>query len=217
MHSMELVVMLDNHVNNLFFKICVFILAFFCSMNLMAETKIAVLGDSLTKGHGVTPEDAFPKVLESILLKEGYDIKVLSGGVSGSTTTGGLKRLKVLMEEHPEIVLIELGANDGLRSLPITKIRANLEEMIHYAKEQGAQVLLAGMRLPLSYGKAYRREFEALFPNIAEEQGIILIPFLLEGVAGNRDLNLADGFHPNEEGHQIMAQTIYHYILPLVQ
>lgn len=210
--------MLGNHINNLFLKICVLFLGLICSVNfLMAETKIAVLGDSLTKGHGVAPEEAFPKVLETLLVEEGYEVTVLSNGVSGAVTGSGLKRLKVLMEELPDVVIIELGANDGLRSLPIAKIRHNLEEMIVYAKEHGARVVLGGMKLPLSYNKNYRRDYEALFPALAEEHEITLIPFLLEGVAGNRDLNLADGFHPNEEGHRIMAYMILPIVLPLVQ
>ncbi|MFA6916022.1 MAG: arylesterase [Parachlamydiales bacterium] len=209
--------MFGNHINNLFFKTCVFILGFVCSINLMAETKIAVLGDSLTQGHGVAPEDAFPKVLESILVEQGYEVKVISNGVSGAVTSSGLKRLKLLIEEQPDVVLIELGANDGLRSLPIAKIRRNLEEMITYAKDNGAHVILAGMRLPHSYGKVYRKDYEALFPALAEENSITLIPFILEGVAGNRDLNLSDGFHPNEDGHRIMAETIRPYVVQLIE
>ncbi len=184
--------------------------------SLEATTQIAVLGDSLTKGHGLSPEDAFPAVLEELLKEKGYDVHVTNAGITGSTTSGGLERLQWVMKNHPKIVVLALGVNDGLRGRPVATIKENLNEMIVYAKEHGAKVVLAGMRLPPSYGQEYRDEYAALFPALAKEHQITLIPFLLEGVAGIRALNLADGIHPNEEGHKIMAKTVYIYVEPLL-
>jgi acyl-CoA thioesterase-1 len=151
-----------------------------------------------------------------MLLAKGHNVRVINAGISGATTSGGLARLEWVMKSNPKIVVIALGANDGLRGRPVEKMRENLDNMIRYAKDNGAKVVLAGMRLPTSYGKAYREDYEAAFSSLAEEHQLVFIPFLLEGVAGNRALNLADNIHPNEEGHKVMAKTVYNYVEPLL-
>ncbi len=201
-----------------------FVVLFFGATTLSAskvvhdQYHIIVLGDSLTKGHGVAIEDAFPTVLENMFREKGIPVRVMNEGVSGATTSGGLVRLQAAVNEldvPPDMIIIALGANDGLRARPVEKMRSNLEGMIQYAKEQNARVVLAGMRLPYSYDKSYRARFEAVFPDLAQEHDLVLIPFLLEGVAGHRSLNLPDHIHPNEEGHKILARTVFHYIEPL--
>lgn len=205
--------MLRNIKSNIISTLVIMLLGF---MSLVAESKIVILGDSLTKGHGVAMEDAFPALLEEMLQEKGYDVRVINAGISGSTTSGGLSRLEWVMQQEPEIVVLALGANDGLRGRPVEKMRENLHNMIVYAKEHNAKVVLAGMKLPMSYGKVYREEYEAAFSSLAEEHNLVFIPFLLEGIAGDRKLNLADGIHPNEDGHRVMANNVYKYVEPLL-
>lgn len=199
------------------FRVFFFLVMLVLPFQLPAETMIVIIGDSLTKGHGVSPEDAFPNVLEEMLRENGYeDIRVVNAGISGSTTSGGLKRLEWVMQNSPQIVIIALGANDGLKGKPVEVIHANLDDMIRYAKEKETKVILAGMRVPPNYGTEYREKYEKIFIDLAEEHKLPFIPFLLEGVAGIRALNLADGIHPNEDGHKIIAKTVYNYVEQLL-
>jgi acyl-CoA thioesterase-1 len=175
------------------------------------------LGDSLTEGYGLEPEQAFPAVLEKMLREEGRgDVEVANAGISGSTTASGVGRLKWQLQNRPAIALIALGANDGLRGVSVAQTRKNLADMIKLLKDKGVKVLLAGMKLPPNYGPAYTRAFERMFPELAQENRITLIPFLLEGVAGEKDLNEEDGIHPNEKGHRIIARTVIKYLRPLL-
>lgn len=181
------------------------------------KTTILVLGDSLAAGFGVEKEEAFPFLLEQRLKEEGFeDIRVVNGGFSGSTTAGALKRMKWYLKLKPDFLILELGANDGLRGHDIASIRRNLEKTIVYARERKMRVLLAGMKIPINYGKEYTLKFEQIFTSLAEQYSITLIPFLLDGVAGRKDLNLADGIHPNPEGHKIVAENVLAVIRPLL-
>lgn len=185
---------------------------------LYAETTVLVLGDSLTAGYGIEKQDAFPALLETLLEEKGYhDVKVINGGFSGSTTASAIKRMKWYERIQLDILILELGANDGLRGNKIDTIRQNLAETIQYALGRDMKVLLAGMQIPTNYGQKYTREFKSIFPDLANRFSISLIPFLLKDVAGKPSLNLPDGIHPNAEGHKIIAQTVLEYLMPLLE
>jgi acyl-CoA thioesterase-1 len=181
-----------------------------------ASRVIVVLGDSLTAGLGVSPEEAYPAWLEGFLAHEGYDYRVVNAGVSGDTSAGGLRRIDWALKLVPEIVIVALGANDGLRGLPTTAMRDNLLAIVQRARGAGAKVLLAGMQLPPNYGRNYTRSFEKVFADVAQTARVPLIPFLLEGVGGEARLNLPDGIHPNAEGQRRIAEHVWPYLLPLL-
>jgi len=178
---------------------------------------IAALGDSLTAGLGVAADEAYPARLEARLRSEGYEFRVVNAGVSGDTTAGGLRRVDWVLRAKPEIVVVALGANDGLRGQSPSAMRANLETIIARLTARGARVLLAGMRMPPNYGAEYTREFAAIYPDVARRTRVALMPFLLEGVAADPRFLLADGLHPNAAGHQIIADRLWPYLLPLLQ
>jgi len=178
---------------------------------------VAALGDSLTAGSGVAADEAFPARLEARLRTEGYAYRVVNAGVSGDTTSGGLRRVDWVLRTSPEVVIVALGANDGLRGQSPQATRANLEEIVARLQAAGARVLLAGMRLPPNYGGDYTKEFEAVFPAVARRAKVSLIPFLLDGVAGIPRLNQADGIHPTAAGCQVIADHLWPYLRPLLR
>lgn len=178
---------------------------------------IAVLGDSLTAGLGVAADEAFPARLEARLRSEGYEYRVVNAGVSGDTTAGGLRRVDWVLRVRPVVVVVALGANDGLRGQSPAAMRTNLETIIARLTASGSRVLLAGMRMPPNYGAEYTREFAGVFPDVARRTHVALMPFLLEGVAADPRFLQADGLHPNAAGHQIIADRLWPYLLPLLQ
>ena len=180
------------------------------------EGVVVVLGDSLTAGLGVAADEAFPARLQARMRAEGYAYRVTNAGVSGDTTAGGLRRVDWVLRANPEIVIVALGANDGLRGQSPPAIRANLEEIVARLQAAGARVLLVGMRLPPNYGADYTKEFEAIFPAVARRAKVALMPFLLDGVAADPRLNQADGIHPTAAGQQIMADRVWPYLRPLL-
>ncbi|MGB3750381.1 MAG: arylesterase [Arcobacteraceae bacterium] len=174
---------------------------------------ILFLGDSLTEGLGVSRTDAFPYLVEKLIQKElQKDIKVINGGVSGSTTADGLDRLKWYLKRKPSIVFITLGANDGLRGLDLTQSQKNLEVLIEYAQNADAKVMLASMLIPPNYGPKYAEQFKTMYENLQTKYNLKNTPFLLENVAGKKELNQRDGIHPNEQGHKIIAQNIFTFL-----
>ena len=181
-----------------------------------ASRVIAVLGDSLTAGLGVTPDESYPALLEARLKREGYDYRVVNAGVSGDTSSGGLRRLDWVLRVQPEIVVVALGANDGLRGQPVALLRDNLVAIVQKARAAGARVLLAGMRVPSNYGAEYTRDFAAVFPEVARRTGVPLVPFLLEGVAAEVRLNQGDGIHPNAEGQRRIAEHVWPHLRALL-
>jgi acyl-CoA thioesterase I len=181
------------------------------------EGVVVVLGDSLTAGLGVAADEAFPARLQARIRAEGYAYRVTNAGVSGDTTAGGLRRVDWVLRANPEIVIVALGANDGLRGQSPPAIRANLEESVARLQAAGARVLLVGMRLPPNYGAEYTKEFEAIFPAVARRAKVALMPFLLDGVAADPRLNQADGIHPTAAGQQIMADRVWPYLRPLLR
>lgn len=185
-------------------------------LQLLAETRVLVLGDSLAAGYGLEPEKAFPVLVEEELTRGGYAVKVINAGSSGSTSASARQRIKWYLRSKPDIMLLELGNNDGLRGLDIQKMRKNLGDTIQIAQKNGIRVLLAGLQIPPNYGKQYTENFKQSFPKLAKEYQIPMIPFLLDGVAGDPSLNLADGIHPNEKGHRIICKTVIKYLKPML-
>ena len=186
------------------------------SMHAAASSRVIVaLGDSLTAGPSL--DDAYPAQLEARLQREGYDYRVVNAGVSGDTSAGGLRRVDWLLRQQPAIVIVALGANDGLRGQSPQATQANLEEIVSRLQAAGARVLLAGMRLPPNYGGEYTKEFEAVFPAVARRAKVALMPFLLDGVAGSPRLNQADGIHPTADGQQVIADHLWPYLRPLLR
>ena len=174
---------------------------------------ILFLGDSLTEGLGVNKQNAFPNLVQELFKKEqNKNITIINGGVSGSTTSDGLARLKWYLKRKPSIVFLALGANDGLRGLNLTQSQKNLEEIIEYAQNAKAKVLLAGMLIPPNYGPDYSKEFKQMYQNLKNKYNLKIMPFLLEDVAGKKELNQRDGIHPNEQGHKQIAQNVYEFL-----
>lgn len=178
---------------------------------------IAAFGDSLTEGFAVDPARSYPAVLQRELDARGYGYRVVNMGVSGDTTTDGLARLSSVQALQPEIVILEFGANDGLRGLPVARARANLEKMIVALRGSGATVILAGMTLPPNYGPDYIRGFEQMYRELAAKHKLPLIPFLLEGVGGSELYMQRDGLHPNAEGNVKVAHSVLETLEPLLK
>ena len=177
---------------------------------------VLFLGDSLAAGYGLSEEQAFPALVQGLLSQGGTEVRVVNAGVSGDTTAGGLARIDWLLRQEPDVVVVELGGNDGLRGLDPEVSEKNLRTIIERSQGASAKVLLAGMQMPPNYGADYQRRFAELFPRLAKELDVALIPFLLEGVGGDSDLNLPDGIHPNAEGQKIVAETVTRYLAPLL-
>ena len=169
---------------------------------------VVFLGDSLTAGLGIGEAEAFPEQIRLRLEAAGLSIRVVNAGVSGDTTAGGRARLDWVLRQRPDVLVVGLGANDGLRGLQLEETEANLREIVAGARQAGARALLLGMMLPPNYGPDYTGAFQAIFPRLAEELEVPLVPFLLDGVAGIPELNQADGIHPTAEGHRLMAGNV---------
>ena len=181
-------------------------------------TKILCLGDSLTEGYGLAPEHSYPSVLERRLHAAGHTaVRVLNGGISGSTSASAVSRLEWQLRARPDVLILALGGNDGLRGVDLASTRRNLSAAIELAKARGVRVILAGMKLPPNYGPAYTGDFERIFPELAAEHQVALIPFLLEGVAARPGLNLPDGIHPNAKGYERVAENVLEVLLPLLE
>jgi acyl-CoA thioesterase-1 len=178
---------------------------------------IVAFGDSLTAGLGVPASQTYPALLEQRLQREGYDVRVINAGVSGDTTAGGLRRVDWALRLDPEIVILELGVNDAMRGQNLAGIRANLDQMIARFQAAGAQVLVAGMRLPPNYGDRYAEDFHRLYGEVARARKAALIPFFLDGVAAVPRLNQADGIHPTAEGYAIVVDRLWPYLVPLLR
>jgi acyl-CoA thioesterase-1 len=163
------------------------------------------------------PDEAWPALIQARLRREGFGYSVVNAGVSGDTTAGGLRRVDWVLRARPEIAIVALGANDGLRGQSVAAMRDNLGKIIERLRTAGARVLLAGMRLPPNYGPEMTREFAAAFPEVARRTGVTLMPFLLEGVAANPRLNQADGIHPNAAGQEIIAERLWPHLRPLLK
>jgi len=169
---------------------------------------VLFIGDSLTEGYGVRREEAYPILVEQILNRKTPRVRVINAGISGSVTAGADRRLRWFLKAKPQILVLALGGNDALKGTPTKVIKGNLESAIRLAKENQIQVVVAGMQIFTNFGEQYGREFEKLYRDLAKENDVKLIPFLLEGVALEKSLNLPDGKHPNAEGHKRIAELV---------
>lgn len=184
------------------------------------ETKtILFFGNSLTAGYGLEPDQAFPALIQQRIDSLDLPYKVINAGVSGETTAGGKARIDWLLKQPVDIFVLELGANDGLRGINTEETYNNLKAIIEKVRSKNPEVeiLLAGMQIPPSMGQKYTQQFREVYTRLAEEEQVVLIPFLLEGVAGDRDLNQGDGIHPTEEGHRILAENVWAVLEPVLQ
>ena len=179
--------------------------------------RIVAFGDSLTSGLGVAAEEAYPARLQRRLDEQGLRFRVVNAGVSGDTTAGGLRRVDWVLKSRPNFVILELGGNDGLRGLSLHDTKANLERIIQRFQDASVTVILAGMKLPPNYGADYTKGFEAMYPSLAKQYRLTLIPFFLDGVAGSTTLNQADGIHPTSEGYRIITDRVLEIVTPLLK
>ena len=183
-----------------------------------SRPRIVFLGDSLTAGYGLNLDQSVPSLIQGRLATDGYDYEVVNAGVSGDTSAGGLSRLDWSLDGDVRVLVLELGANDGLRGLPVDALKKNLETIIGRAKQRGIKVVLTGMEAPPNYGPAYTASFRKVYRDLAREHGdVVFVPFYLQGVAGDPALNIADGIHPNPQGARIVAQNVWRAIEPLLQ
>ncbi len=180
---------------------------------------ILFFGNSLTAGYGLEPEEAFPALIQARLDSLELDYTVVNAGLSGETTAGGRNRLSWVLNQKADIFVLELGANDGLRGIPLEETRKNLETIVNAVRERNpeTEIVLAGMQIPPNMGEAYTTEFRQIFPDLAEKQGLHLIPFLLEDVAGIPELNQTDGIHPTREGQKIVAGNVWEVLEGVVK
>lgn len=181
--------------------------------------RVLFLGDSITAGYGLDPDQAFPALLQRRADSLGLAVDMINAGLSGETTAGGLRRIGWLLRAPVDILVLELGGNDGLRGVPVTDIRRNLEGIIDSLRVRApeARVVLAGMMIPPNLGAEYTAAFRAVYPEVARSRETVLIPFLLEDVGGVTERMLDDGIHPNAEGHAVMAETVWETLAPMLR
>lgn len=183
------------------------------------ETELTILafGDSLTEGFGVDPQENYPAQLQRKLLGDGYAVKVINAGISGETSTSALARLDWMLNTQPDIVIVETGANDALRGVDLELTRKNIDEITRRFTDSGAVVVIAGLQIIQNLGQDYTGDFADIYPAVAEKHRAILIPFVLEGVAADPDLNQPDFIHPNAQGYAVMVEHIYPFILEAIR
>lgn len=187
------------------------------STSAQDEFTILFLGDSLTEGYGLQENESFPSLIESMLAADSLDhVRIINAGISGSTSASGLSRLQWYIRSRPDLMVLSLGANDGLRGLSIDEMKANLTKTIEYALDNNVQVAITGMLVPPNMGPEYTEAFAQVFPDLAEKYKIPFMPFLLQDVAAIPELNQADGIHPNVEGTKIVAENVYSFLKTLL-
>ncbi len=207
------ITIIRNLVTILFFILCSSLI------NAQSDTEYTVLflGDSLTEGLGLDEEESFPSLVQELLINDGFDhIKIINAGISGSTSASGLSRLQWYIRSQPDLMVLSLGANDGLRGLDTDGMSKNLSNTIEFAQANGLKVALTGMLIPPNYGPEYTQAFADVFPSLADKYKLDFLPFLLENVAAIPELNQGDGIHPNVEGAVIVANTVYEFLKPLL-
>ncbi len=202
-------------------KVLGFLLGLFFGVGLAsgAAPKVAlIIGDSLTAGYGVDPDEAYPALLQKKVDAAGLPWRITNAGLSGDTSAGGLRRIDWLLRQPVDLLVVELGGNDGLRGIPPATTEKNLTELIAKARQRypHLRVVVAGMQMPTNMGAEFRAEFAAVFPRVAAATQASLLPFLLEGVGGDPTLNLPDGIHPTPAGHAVIAETVWRHLQPLL-
>ncbi|MCF6194489.1 MAG: arylesterase [Kangiellaceae bacterium] len=184
----------------------------------MAKTNILVFGDSLSAAYNIQPENGWVSLLENKLASGEYDVAFTNASISGETSSGGLVRfLSQVNKSNPDILILELGANDGLRGSNLKTMRSNLQSMIKICQQRNISILLAGMHIPPNYGRTYTRKFDQIYLDLAKMDDVTLIPFFLEGVATKREFIQQDGMHPNEKAQPVIASLVEEYLLPLLR
>ncbi len=180
---------------------------------------IVFFGNSLTAGYGLDPSQAFPALIQRKIDSQNLSYKVVNAGVSGETSSGGNSRIDWILEQQVDIFVLELGANDGLRGIPVSETKTNLQSIIDKVKARypQAEIIIAGMQMPPNLGQQYTAEFREIFPELAKKNNGRLIPFILEGVGGEAKFNQQDGIHPTEEGHQIVAENVWEQLQPILE
>ncbi len=201
-------------------KVTTFLIALFLSVTGAAqETKtILFFGDSITAGYGIDEENAFPALIQAKTDSLNLNYRVVNAGLSGETSAGGLRRVDWILQQHVDIFVLELGGNDGLRGIDPENTKENLAGIMDKVKEKypEALIVLTGMEAPPNMGRDYTESFRQIYSELNEQYDVIFMPFILEGVAGDPDLNLADGIHPTEEGHKIVAKNLWNYLKPVL-
>lgn len=182
------------------------------SLDTASELSLVIIGDSLTEGYGVAKENSYPSLVEVKLNSRGQSVKISNSGVSGSTSASAPERVRWALKTNPDVIVLALGANDGLRGLPTSSMKKNLTEAIKLIKEANKKALLFGMLMPPNMGKSYTSSYQKVFKDLSEEHDVPLLPFLLKDVGGKSELNQADGVHPNEKGHEVIAETVYQFL-----
>jgi acyl-CoA thioesterase I len=195
------------------------VLVFGLGVAVPSQRIVLFLGDSITAGYGLELSQAYPALIQQRINQEGLNFKVINAGQSGDTSAGGLARMDWLLKNQIDVLVLELGGNDGLRGLPVENIRKNLQAIIDRARKQYPQIkiIVAGMKMPPNMGGQYSREFEAMFAALAKKNNAALIPFILEGVGGVRQMNLPDGIHPTAGGHEIVAENVWTVLAPVLR
>lgn len=193
-------------------KLLFFIVFQFLLLSVNAK-RIVILGDSLTEGYGVAKEYSYPSLLAKKLSVKFPKIKIINAGTAGATSAIATSSLKWQLKGKPDMVLIALGANDGLRGLKVEATEKNLTDAIMLLKENNVKVVLIGMKLPFNYGEEYRIKFEKMFDRLSKKHNALYFPFLLKGVGGIKKYNISDGIHPNEKGHEIIAENLYQFLV----
>lgn len=198
--------------------VCAIALLLVSNVSFQEKRTVVFFGDSITAGYGIALESAFPALIQQRVDSLGMNYQVINAGLSGETSAGGLQRIDWILRSKPAVFVLELGGNDGLRGLSLEETRKNLTAMIQKIREASSEtkILLAGMQIPPNLGQAYTEEFRDLFAEVAKKNEVELIPFLLVNVGGEKELNLADGIHPNEAGHKIVAETVWSFVGPLL-
>ncbi|MEM8862749.1 MAG: arylesterase [Chloroflexota bacterium] len=179
--------------------------------------EILAFGDSITEGFGVDPEMAYPAQLERKLVADGYSVKVTNGGIGGETSSGALTRLDWMAQTEPDIVIINIGGNDGLRAVDLDLTAANIDKIVQGFDESGAIVVVAGMQMAQNLGEQYTTEFAEIYPAVSEKYSAVFFPFFLEGVAADPDLNQADLIHPNAEGYTVIVENMYPFVIEAIE
>lgn len=201
-----------------FFALLVSVWFFLCAAVPTAKT-VLFLGDSITAGYGVDPSEAYPAIIQDRIDAKGWPFKVINAGQSGDTSAGGLNRLDWLLKNRIDVLVLELGANDGLRGLPVQNTKKNLQAIIDRtrARYPRVQIVIEGMKLPPNWGREFSRQFESMFVELAKKNKAALVPFVLEGVGGVGKLNQSDAIHPTPEGHKLVAANVWKVLEPIIK
>lgn len=191
----------------------------FFSASAQEDSRILFFGDSITAGHGIEEQQAYPALIQQKIDSLGWDYKVVNGGLSGETSAGGLRRIDWMLRQPVDVFVLELGGNDGLRGIDLDVTKNNLQKIIDKVDKTypEASIVLAGMQVPPNLGPDYTQKFRTMYPDLAEKNDISLIPFLLEGVGGNEKLNQSDGIHPTAKGHKVLAENAWEILKPILQ